>query len=65
MNFSLLEVKIKPISAESKRPRRVWKLWERWKRVAKKIGDIQARVLLILFYFIGFGPFALVLRCGK
>jgi len=36
--------------------------WEWWKRVAKRIGDIQARVLLTLFYFVVFGPFALAVR---
>jgi len=28
--------------------------------VARKIGDFQARVLLIVFYFLIFGPFALL-----
>lgn len=27
-------------------------LWDGWKRVAKRIGDIHARILLTLFYFI-------------
>jgi hypothetical protein len=40
-------------------------LWEWWKRVAKRIGDIQARVILILFYFVVLGPFALVVRWGS
>jgi hypothetical protein len=30
--------------------------------VARRIGDVQARVLLSLFYFAILGPFALVLR---
>lgn len=34
----------------------------RWKRFAKKIGDIQARFLLVLFYFLVLAPFALVIR---
>jgi hypothetical protein len=38
------------------------KLWEAWKRIGKRIGDIQARVLLIFFYFVVLSPFALVLR---
>lgn len=36
--------------------------WERWKSVAKKIGDVQARAILVLFYFLILGPFALVVR---
>jgi len=35
---------------------------EWWKRVGKRIGDIQARVLLSCFYFVVLGPFALVMR---
>jgi hypothetical protein len=38
------------------------KLWEHWKRVARKIGDFQARALMTLFYFLILGPLALVLR---
>ena len=38
------------------------RLWGWWKRVAKRIGNVQARVLLILFYFVVFGPFALAVR---
>jgi len=35
------------------------KLWERWKRLARKIGDFQARALMTLFYFLILGPIAL------
>jgi hypothetical protein len=38
------------------------RLWEGWKRVGRKIGDFQARVLLTLFYFVILAPFALVVR---
>jgi hypothetical protein len=38
------------------------RLWEGWKRVAKKIGDFQARLLLTIFYILVIGPFALVVR---
>jgi hypothetical protein len=38
------------------------RLLEGWKRVARKIGDFQARFLLTLFYFFIVGPFALVIR---
>ena len=37
-------------------------LWARWKRIAHKIGDFQARVLMTVFYFVILGPVALVLR---
>lgn len=33
-----------------------------WKRFGKRVGDIQARALLILFYFLLLGPFALIVR---
>lgn len=39
-------------------------LWEGWKRVAKRIGDVQARILLTIFYFSILAPFALVVRWG-
>jgi hypothetical protein len=37
-------------------------LWERWKRIARKIGDFQARALMTLFYFLILGPTAIALR---
>lgn len=37
-------------------------LWERWKRIARKIGDFQARALMTIFYFLVVGPLAVVLR---
>jgi hypothetical protein len=40
------------------------RLWEGWKRIAKKIGDFQARVILTLLYFVIIGPFALIVRWG-
>jgi hypothetical protein len=36
------------------------RIWEWWKRTARKIGDFQARLLLILFYFLILAPFALL-----
>ncbi len=39
--------------------------WTWWKRVARKIGDFQARVLLTLCYFIVVAPFALAARWGS
>lgn len=40
------------------------KLWEKWQRVARKIGDFQARLILTVLYFIIIGPFALIVRWG-
>jgi hypothetical protein len=40
----------------------VRQLWERWKRVARKIGDFQARALMTVFYFAILGPVAVVTR---
>ena len=37
-------------------------LWERWKRIARKIGDFQARALMTVFYFLILGPLSLVFR---
>ena len=37
-------------------------LWEKWKRLGKKIGDAQARLLLSFFYFVLLSPFALGMR---
>ena len=38
------------------------KLWENWKKLAKKIGDFQARLILTVLYFVIVAPFALVVR---
>jgi hypothetical protein len=38
-------------------------LWERWKVVARKIGDVQSRLLLCVCYFVILAPFGLVLLC--
>ncbi len=40
----------------------VRELWAAWKRIARKIGDFQARVLLTIFYFVLLAPFALIMR---
>jgi hypothetical protein len=37
-------------------------LWERWKKIARKIGDFQARALMTVFYFLILGPISMVLR---
>jgi hypothetical protein len=36
--------------------------WEWWKRVARKIGDFNARVILTIFYIILLSPFALAVK---
>ncbi|MCL5043869.1 MAG: hypothetical protein M1336_01045 [Deltaproteobacteria bacterium] len=38
------------------------RLWSGWKRIARKLGDLQARLLLTVFYYVLLAPFALVLR---
>ncbi|MGB7293026.1 MAG: hypothetical protein WBD99_12710 [Thermodesulfobacteriota bacterium] len=38
------------------------RFWVWWKRVARIIGDFNARVILTLFYFIFLAPFALAIR---
>jgi hypothetical protein len=38
------------------------KLWARWKRIARIIGDFQARALMTFFYFLILGPVAMVIR---
>jgi hypothetical protein len=43
-------------------PKALRALWDGWKRVARRIGDVQARVLLTGFYFLVLGPPALLLR---
>ena len=37
-------------------------LWQGWQKVAKKIGDFQARLILTLFYFIFVIPIGLIAR---
>lgn len=37
-------------------------LWSRWKRLARKIGDFQARVILTVLYAVAVLPFGLIVR---
>ena len=37
-------------------------LWQRWTKVAKKIGDLQARLMLSIFYFVFVLPIGLIAR---
>jgi hypothetical protein len=41
------------------------RLWTVWKRLARRIGDWQARVVLTIFYYTLFAPFALLARFAK
>ncbi len=43
-------------------PSKLRRAWVWWKRVARAIGDFQARIILVVFYFVALGPFALVVR---
>jgi hypothetical protein len=36
------------------------RIWEGWKRVGRKIGDFQARVLLTLIYALVLLPFGVI-----
>jgi len=38
------------------------KVWETWKRIAHKIGNFQARVLLTILYAILVFPFGIAVR---
>ena len=38
------------------------KVWEAWKRIGQFIGDMIGRVVLTVFYFTLFMPFALGVR---
>lgn len=42
----------------------LWRMWAAWKRVGRRIGDFQARLLLSLFYFTALAPFALAVRAA-
>jgi len=50
-----------PTEATPPAPR--WRrLREGWRRIARRIGDIQARVMLTIFYVVIVTPFALAVR---
>ena len=38
------------------------KIWEGWKKIAHKIGNFQARIILLVFYFIILAPFSLIIK---
>ena len=41
---------------------RMKRLWRWWKRFAERVGNIQARLLLIVLYFLVVSPVALLLK---
>jgi hypothetical protein len=52
-----------PAAVEAtRRARAPRRLWEGWKRLAHRIGDAQARVMLAVFYAVVVMPFALAVR---
>jgi hypothetical protein len=36
--------------------------WERWKKIARAIGVVQTRILMVVFYFIFVLPLGLLMR---
>jgi hypothetical protein len=56
---------VKAQSQESSKPGLLRGLWAGWRRIAKKIGNFQARILMAIFYFTLFCPFALAVRWGS
>ncbi|MBI3825218.1 MAG: hypothetical protein HY294_04415 [Candidatus Rokubacteria bacterium] len=36
--------------------------WRAWKRFGKRLADIQARILLTVFYYVIAAPFGIVMR---
>ena len=39
--------------------------WSRWRELSQKAADVQARVLLTVFYFTLLAPFALLVRLSS
>jgi hypothetical protein len=50
--------------ARANQPHILRRLWDGWKRLGRRLGDFQARLLLTVFYFTAITPFALVVRCA-
>ncbi len=36
--------------------------WERWKKIARAVGVVQTRILMVVFYFIFVLPLGLIMR---
>jgi hypothetical protein len=41
------------------------RLWVSWKRFGRRVGDVQARLLLTGFYFLVAAPFALGVKLSS
>ncbi len=39
--------------------------WDRWKKIARAIGVVQTRILMVVFYFIFVLPLGLVMRLSS
>ena len=37
-------------------------VWDRWKKIARAIGVVQTRILLVVFYFLVVLPLGLIMR---
>ncbi|HZS34496.1 MAG TPA: hypothetical protein VFC42_14125 [Methylomirabilota bacterium] len=37
-------------------------LWVLWKRAARRLGELQSRLVLAVFYYLVLGPFCLLVR---
>lgn len=46
----------------AKTPSLFKRLWRAWKRFGRRLGNFQSRLILSLFYFTAFCPFALLVR---
>lgn len=41
------------------------RLWSAWKCLARRVGEWQARLVLTVFYYTLFAPFALLARAAR
>lgn len=41
------------------------RFWSQWKRFARRLADLQARVILTLIYVLILGPFGLIVRFAR
>ena len=58
MEMSTIQRKKKEVKKKSL----LRKIWDGWKKIARKIGDFNARVILTIFYLILLMPFALMIK---
>jgi hypothetical protein len=59
------ELKMAGTSTEVKKTNVLKTMWEWWKRTARKIGEVQSRIILVIFYFVLLMPFALLVKWGS